>query len=134
METSHSNPVAKFLGEWIDTPWMKELFLACPRAAIQMRVGVPEEIAMEIIERETNFVKFKVSIPRQPVATFDRHGRRIVDRRLKKCPIMNVSEHQMIDDPVTVLRGHSIRVPDDIEVVVDEDPLGFVHYITKVYI
>lgn len=134
MHNSSTNPVALFLGSWIDTPWMKDLFLACPRAAIEMRVGVPDEIIMEIIERNSEFVKFKVSIPREPVATFDRHGRRIVDRRLKKCPIMNVSESQMINDPVQVLKDHSIRVPEDIEVLIDDDPTGYVHYITKIYI
>ena len=134
MEKQPLNPVAQFLGSWIDTPWMKDLFLACPRAAIQMRVGVPDEISMEIIERHPDFVVFKVSIPREPVAVFDSHGRRIVDRRLKKCPIMNVSEGEMINDPVQVLKEHSISVPDDIKVIIDDNPSGFVHYITKIYI
>ena len=126
------NPIAEFLGEWIDTPFMRELFIACPKAAFQTQVGVPEEIKMSIIEHDDNYVKFKASIPIKPLSEYDRHGRKVVDRRLKKCPVMNISEGEMINDPIAKLEEFGIRVPEDIEIVTDDGPNGYIHYICNI--
>ena len=60
--SSPQNPVASFLGDWIDSDFMKDLFLTCPKAAIQMRVGVPEEVQLEIVDVVENLVFFKASL------------------------------------------------------------------------
>ena len=127
-----TNPLVKFLGAWIDTPYMRELFIACPKAAIQTHVGVPEEINMSIIEHGNHHVKFKASIPIKPLSDYDRQGRRILDRRLKKCPVINISGEEMINNPILKLKELGIRVPEDIEIVIDEDPNGYIHYICDI--
>ena len=132
--SSPQNPVASFLGDWIDTDFMKDLFLTCPKAAIQMRVGVPDEVKLEIVDVMEHLIFFKASIPKIPLSEFDRHGRRVLDRRLKKCPIMNISENEMIssDQSIAILSGLGIKVPDDIAVIEDDSPDGYIHYICKI--
>ena len=132
--SSPQNPVASFLGDWIDSDFMKDLFLTCPKAAIQMRVGVPEEVQLEIVDVVENLVFFKASIPKIPLSEFDRHGRRVLDRRLKKCPIMNISENEMIsaEQSIALLTGLGIKVPDDIDVIEDDALDGYIHYICKI--
>ena len=132
--SSPQNPVSSFLGDWIDTDFMKDLFLTCPKAAIQMRVGVPDEVKLEIVDVIDHLIFFKASIPKIPLSEFDRHGRRVLDRRLKKCPIMNISENEMIssDQSIAILSGLGIKVPDDIDVIEDDSPDGYIHYICKI--
>ncbi len=123
-----TNPVSEFLGEWLDEPLMKRLFMENPRVAIETKVGVPEDIILTTEERD-NVIYFKSSIPKNPGNRVNDLGqRRIEDQRLKKCPIMGVSEHEIISDPVTLFKQYNIDIPNDMTVVVDEDEDGYIHF------
>jgi hypothetical protein len=126
--TTMANPVSKFLGEWLDEPLMKRLFMENPRVAIETKVGVPEDIILTTEERD-NIIYFKSSIPKNPGDRVNDLGqRRIEDQRIKKCPIMGVSEQEIISDPVTLFKKYNIDIPSDMTVVVDEDEDGYIHF------
>lgn len=125
---SMSNPVADFLGEWLEEPLMKRLFIENPRVAIESKVGVPEDIVMETYLEDGRWV-FRSKIPKTPGnRTNDLGQRRIEDQRLKKCPIMGVSEQEIIDDPVGLFSQYGIKIPEDMKVFYDAEESGYIYF------
>lgn len=123
-----SNPVALFLGEWLDEPLMKRLFIENPRIAIETKVGVPEDIILTCEER-SGTIFFRSSIPKNPGNRVNDLGqRRIEDQRLKKCPVMGVSEQEIISNPISLFKSYGINIPEDMSVIIDSDDGGYIHF------
>jgi hypothetical protein len=123
-----SNPIVQFLGEWLNEPLMRRLFIENPRIAIETKVGVPEDIILTTETRNGQFY-FRSSIPKNPGNRVNDLGqRRIEDQRLRKCPIMGVSEQEIIDDPVNLFNRYGISIPSDMTVFVDEQDDGYIHF------
>ena len=123
-----TNPIELFLGDWLGEPLMRRLFLENPRIAIETKIPFPEDIVLECYEKE-DIIYFKSSIPKNPDNKMNDAGqKRIDDQRLKKCPIMKVSEKEILENPVELFQEYGIRVPEDIQVSCDEAFDGYMHF------
>jgi len=91
------NPIELFLGDWLGEPLMRRLFIENPRIAIETKIPFPEDIVLKCYEKD-GVIYFKSSIPKNPDNKINDAGqKRIDDQRLKKCPIMNVSEKEILE-------------------------------------
>lgn len=123
-----STPISEFLGKWLEEPLMKRLFLENPKIAIETKVGIPEDIVLETYREDERWV-FRSKIPKNPGnRTNDLGQRRIEDQRLKKCPVMGVSEQEIIDDPVGLFAQYGIKIPDDMRVYYDDEEDGYIYF------
>jgi len=122
------NPIELFLGDWLGEPLMRRLFIENPRIAIETKIPFPEDIVLKCYEKD-GVIYFKSSIPKNPDNKINDAGqKRIDDQRLKKCPIMNVSEKEILENPVDLFNEYGIKVPEDIEVSCDEEFDGYMHF------
>ena len=122
------NPIEKFLGDWLGEPLMRRLFIENPRIAIETKIPFPDDIILKCYEKE-GVIYFKSSIPKNPTNEANEAGqKRVDDQRLKKCPIMKVSEKEILENPTKLFIEYGIRVPEDIQVSCDEDYNGYMHF------
>jgi hypothetical protein len=77
------------------------VFLAHPREAMEEIVGVPSDIEITITQN---------------------------NQRILKCPVLNVSGTEFIQNHESILMEHGIRVPDDVIVSIDNDAQGMIHF------
>ena len=47
---------------------------------------------------------------------------------MNRCPVLRVSGREFIENHIVILAEYGIRVPEDVVVIVDSDPNGYLHF------
>ena len=119
----------EFFAPWLNsTPEQRLYFLGNPRQAMEQIVGVPSDIPVRVDQFE-GAIWFQASVPKFPV---EGHGSllgmRKSNERMNRCPVLRVSGREFIDNHIQILAEYGIRVPEDVVVLIDSEPKGYLHF------
>ena len=120
-----------FFEPWLNsTSERRQQFLQDPRGAMEEIVGVPSDIRV-VVESSDNQIWFQASIPKLPDETEGSTSliaMRQHNERINRCPVLRVSGREFIANHVQILAEYGIRVPEDVIVIIDVDPKGYLHF------
>ena len=105
------------------------IFFGNPRQAMEQIVGVPSDIPIRI-DHFDDEIWFQASVPKFPEEGQGNSllGMRKSNERMNRCPVLRVSGREFIDNHIEILAEYGIRVPEDVVVIVDSDPNGYLHF------
>jgi hypothetical protein len=119
----------EFFAPWLNsTPEQRLYFLRDPRQAMEQIVGVPSDIPVSVDQCEGE-IWFQASVPKFPEeGQGSLLGMRRSNERMNRCPVLRVSGREFIDNHVQILAEYGIRVPEDVVVLIDAHPNGYLHF------
>ena len=120
----------EFFAPWLNsTPEQRLYFLGNPRQAMEQIVGVPSDIPVRI-DHFDDEIWFQASVPKFPEEGQGTSllGMRKSNERMNRCPVLRVSGREFIDNHIEILAEYGIRVPEDVVVIIDSDPNGYLHF------
>lgn len=121
-EPSSGNPLVKIAQAVGGSPVLRDRLWADPRAVIeQLSTKSPPDVIFEVHRGDDGREYFQSSIPKI------RKGVQ-AERSSVQCPFARLAGQEVMQDPIGTLEASGIRVPEDVEVSVDDDPEGYVHF------